>query len=180
MAKNSGYRSQKLAPASFKQGSGIRKKVGKKQGGYISFSLQPSTSHLSGPILISACLMGINCRHDGTNALRKDLIKRYSNKVLIPVCPEQLGGLPTPRPQAEKYNSRVIDINGRDVTKEFTNGAYEVLKIAKLFNIKKALLKEKSPSCGVKFIYRDAKLVNGNGITTRLLEENGVETEGVE
>ena len=180
MAKNSGYRSQKLAPASFKQGSGIRKKVGKKQGGYISFSLQPSTSHLSGPILISACLMGINCRHDGTNARRKDLIKRYLNKVLIPACPEQLGGLPTPRPQAEKYNSRVIDINGRDVTKEFTNGAYEVLKIAKLFNIKKALLKEKSPSCGVKFIYRDAKLVNDHGITTRLLEENGVETEGVE
>lgn len=171
MAKNSGHRSQK---------SGIRKKVGKKQGRYISFSLQPSASRLSGPILISACLMGINCRHDGTNALSKDLIKRYSNKVLIPVCPEQLGGLPTPRPQAEKYNSRVLDINGRDVTKKFTNGAYEVLKITKLFNIRKALLKEKSPSCGVKFIYKDAKLVNGNGITTRLLEENGVETEGVE
>lgn len=183
MAKNSGYRSQK---------SEIRKKVGKKQGRYISFSLQPSASRLSGPILISACLMGINCRHDGTNALRKDLIKRYSNKILIPVCPEQLGGLPTPRPQAEitlptpslikrgKGGVKVLDINSRDVTKEFTNGAYEVLKITKLFNIRKALLKEKSPSCGVKFVYRDAKLVNGNGITTRLLEENGVETEGVE
>ena len=200
MAKNSGYRSQKLAPASFKQGSGIRKKAGKKQGGYISFSLQPSASHLSGLILISACLMGISCRHDGTNALRKDVIKRYPNEILIPVCPEQLGGLPTPRPQAEiasapSLNSPdfvtpslskrgsggvVIDINGRDVTKEFTNGAYEVLKIVKFLNIKKAVLKEKSPSCGVKFIYRNAKLVNDHGITTRLLEENGVETEGVE
>ena len=179
MTKHSGYRSQK---------SKIRKKAGKKQGGCISFSLRPSPSNLSGPLLISACLMGINSRYNGKHALNQRVIKKYSGQILIPVCPEQLGGLPTPRPKAEitaskggeKGGVKVIDRNNKDVTKEFIKGAKEVLKIAKLLKIKKAVLKEKSPSCGVKFIYRDTKLVNGNGITTRLLEENGVEAEGVE
>ncbi len=151
------------------------------------------------PILISACLLGINSRFDGTNALREDLLKKYSGEILIPVCPEQLGGLPTPRPKAEitspSFNSPdfvtpsllkrglggvVIDENGRDVTKEFIRGAEEVLKIARLFDVKKALLKEKSPSCGVRFIYRKGGVVNGMGIIGRLLKDNGLEIEGVE
>ncbi|MBI3399209.1 MAG: DUF523 domain-containing protein [Deltaproteobacteria bacterium] len=132
------------------------------------------------PILISACLTGINCRYNGTNALREDLLKRYSYKNLIPVCPEQLGGLPTPRPQAEISSDKVIDINGRDATKEFIDGANEVLRIVKLFDIKKALLKEKSPSCGVRFIYKNNKLLEGIGVTARLLKTIGVEIEGVD
>lgn len=132
------------------------------------------------PILISACLVGVNCRFDGTNALRDSLTKIFSHETLIPVCPEQLGGLPTPRPMAEISSERVMDINGMDVTKEFKSGANEVLKIAKLLNVKKAILKEKSPSCGVNFIYQNKKLVNGIGITARLLQEYGVEIEGVE
>lgn len=99
---------------------------------------------------------------------------------MIPVCPEQLGGLPTPRSKAEISSDIVIDINGRDVTKEFKNGANEALKIAKLLNIKRAVLKEKSPSCGVRFIYENGKLINGMGVTTRLLQENGVEIEGID
>ncbi|MBI5328599.1 MAG: DUF523 domain-containing protein [Deltaproteobacteria bacterium] len=148
----------------------------------------------SSPILISACLVGINCRHDGTNAMRKKLIKQYSKERLIPICPEQLGGLPTPRPRAEinppsppfrkegnkKKNCKVIDMNDRDVTKEFIHGAEEALQIAKLFNIKKALLKEKSPSCGVRFIYKSGKLVIGMGVTARLLKDGGIEVAGVE
>ncbi|MBI5047612.1 MAG: DUF523 domain-containing protein [Deltaproteobacteria bacterium] len=137
-------------------------------------------NYKNSPILISACLVGINCRYDGTNARRKSLIKQYSKEWLIPICPEQLGGLPTPRPQAEISFKKVIDINGRDVTKEFLKGAKEALKIAELFGVKKAVLKEKSPSCGVRFIYRKGKLVNGMGITARLLKDAGVEAAGVE
>ena len=132
------------------------------------------------PILISACLLGINCRYDGTNALNKKLIKRYAKECLIPVCPEQLGGLPTSRTEAEIRGKDVIDKSGRVVTKEFKKGAKEVLKIAKLFGAKKAVLKEKSPSCGVKLIYKNGKLVKGQGITTRLLKDNGIEVEGAE
>ncbi|MBI3752731.1 MAG: DUF523 domain-containing protein [Deltaproteobacteria bacterium] len=144
------------------------------------------------PILISACLIGINSRYNGTNAVRRDLIKRYANKILIPVCPEQLGGLPTPRPQAEitppcspSLSKRgaggvVIDITGKDVTKEFIHGADEVLKIVRLLGAKKALLKEKSPSCGVRLIYRNGEIINGMGITAQLLKNNGIEVEGID
>lgn len=161
---------------------------------------------MKSPILISACLLGIKSRYDGTHALRKDIIKKYSDKILIPVCPEQLGGLPTPRPRAEisricnpplppftkggmegldlekasrGVSERVVNEHGRDVTKEFIKGAKEVLKIAKFFKIKKAVLKEKSPSCGVQFIYRNSKLVKDTGITARLLKNNGIAVEGV-
>lgn len=136
-------------------------------------------SRTTSPILISACLLGINSRYNGTNAIFEDLLKRYSDKILIPVCPEQLGGLPTPRPKAEIHSDKIIDENGRDVTKEFLKGANEVLKIAKLFDVKKALFKEKSPSCGVKFIYRNGKIVNGTGVTARMLKDNGIDVEGV-
>lgn len=131
-------------------------------------------------ILVSACLLGINSRYDGTNAFREDLLKRYSHEILIPVCPEQLGGLATPRLEAEIRSDMVIDKSGRDVTKEFIRGAHEVLKIAGLLDIKKALLKERSPSCGVHFIYRNGNIVNGMGITAELLENNGIEVEGVD
>lgn len=127
------------------------------------------------PILVSACLLGVNCRFDGTNAIQENLIKTYQDKILIPVCPEQLGGLPTPRPKAEISRDNVIDVNGKDVTKEFKRGAEEALKIAKLLNIKRAVLKEKSPSCGVQFIYKNGRLIDGIGITAKLLKEHGIE-----
>jgi len=141
-------------------------------------------------IIVSACLVGINSRHDGTNALREDLINRYLRKYLIPVCPEQLAGLPTPRTSAEikggdgfdvlEERARVIDINGRDVTEAFINGAGEVLKIVRLFKADKAILKEDSPSCGVRYIYREGRLVNGVGVLTALLKKEGLEIEGID
>ena len=142
--------------------------------------IQNLKSKIQSPILISACLLGINSRYNGTNALNRDIIKQYSNRCLIPVCPEQLGGLPTPRPRAEIHMEQVIDANGRDVTGEFKKGADVVLKIARLLNVKKAVLKEKSPSCGVRLIYNNRRLVGGMGITARLLEEHGVVIEGAD
>lgn len=132
------------------------------------------------PVLISACLIGINCRYDGTNALNKKIIKNYAKECLIPVCPEQLGGLPTPRTKAEIRGKDVIDKNGKILTTKFNKGAKHVVKIAKLLGVKKAILKEKSPSCGVMLIYKNGKLAKGQGITTRLLKDNGIEVEGAD
>jgi len=130
------------------------------------------------PILVSACLIGINCRYDGANAFNKRLIKSYAKEYLIPICPEQLGGLPTPRLNAKIQGKHVIDKSGKTLTREFKKGAKEVLKIAKFCGAKKAVFKEKSPSCGVRLIYKNGKLVKGEGITTRLLKDHGIEIKG--
>ena len=139
--------------------------------------------------IISACLMGINCRYNNTNSL-SEYLTLYQNKYnLIPICPEQLGGLPTPRKPSEiikgngfnvlKGETKVLDINGKDVTKNFIKGAKEVLKICKVCYVKTAFLKEKSPSCGVTKIYHKGKIINGVGVTTALLLENEIEVYGV-
>ncbi|MCD6238736.1 MAG: DUF523 domain-containing protein [Thermotogae bacterium] len=129
--------------------------------------------------LVSACLLGIRCRYDGKSKLDKRVKALSSHFDFIPVCPEQLGGLPTPRFRSEiKSNGRVVNENGEDWTKNFIRGAKEVLKIAKMLDIKMAVLKERSPSCGVNEIYDGtfrSKCVEGKGITTRLLEENDIE-----
>ena len=98
-------------------------------------------------------------------------------EVLIPVCPEQLGGLPTPREPAEQRDEKVITKFGKDVTQNFKKGAEQVLKIAKLFGIKKAILKQKSPSCGCGKIYDGSfsgRIIKGDGVTTTLLKRNGI------
>ena len=135
-------------------------------------------------ILISACLIGINCRYDGSNIFNDELIKKFKAEGFIPVCPEQLGGLPTPRPCASIQNgtgvevitgkAKVIDVNGKDVTKEFLKGAQESLKIAKLLGIKKAILKENSPSCGVNSTNSDFNKINGSGVFTAMLKSEGI------
>src|SRR3972149_645395 len=79
--------------------------------------IQNLKSKIQSPILISACLLGINSRYNGTNALNRDIIKHYSNRCLIPVCPEQLGGLPTPRPRGETHMGEGIDASGRGRTR---------------------------------------------------------------
>ena len=133
-------------------------------------------------ILISACLVGINCRYDGTNKLDEKIIELVKKGDAILVCPEQLGGLATPRIPAEikiiNGETRVITKAGVDVTKEYERGAEEVLKLAKRLNITKVLFKEKSPSCGKGYIYDGTftgNLIEGNGITTELLLKNGIE-----
>lgn len=132
--------------------------------------------------LISACLVGVDCKYNGGNNFNPKIVKLLEEKKAILVCPEQLGGLTTPRLPAEiVYDEngikKVINIEGQDVTKEFFKGAEETLKIAKLTGAKVAILKAKSPSCGKGKVY-DGQfrhvLVEGNGITTDLLERNGI------
>ena len=138
--------------------------------------------------LISACLLGIKCTWDGTDKYRNEMaIELLRDEILIPVCPEQLGGLKTPRlPQEIQGGTgedvldgkcKVKNISGEDVTQEFVRGAREILRIAKLFQVSQFIGKSRSPSCGCEQIYDGTfshKSVNGDGVTTALLKRNGV------
>ena len=129
-------------------------------------------------ILVSACLLGINCKYDGNNNMNEKVLDYLKDKEVIPVCPEIYGGLTTPRTPSEIVGDKVITKDKIDVTKEYLKGAEETLKLGKLFNVKKALLKAKSPSCGNKEIYDGTFTGNkiiGMGITAKLLKENGME-----
>ncbi|HHW57727.1 MAG TPA: DUF523 domain-containing protein [Clostridia bacterium] len=127
--------------------------------------------------LVSACLAGVNCKYDGGNNGKEEIKKLIEEGKAILVCPEQLGGLPTPRLPSEIRGDRVFDIKGKEVTENFYRGAYETLKIAKMYGIREAIFKAKSPSCGCGKIYDgtfSGKLVEGDGITTRILKKNGI------
>lgn len=129
-------------------------------------------------ILISACLLGVNCKYDGTNNDNEKVNEYIKDKELIIICPEIMGGLTTPREPSEILNEKVISKSGKDVTQNFKRGANETLMLAKKFNVKKALLKSKSPSCGCGLIYDgtfNGKLIKGDGITTELLKKHGIE-----
>ena len=132
-------------------------------------------------LLISACLLGVSCRYDGKSKPLSGTQKLFEKYELIPVCAEIFGGLPTPRVPAEIQGEKVITYDGRDVTAEYLKGAEEVLRLGKLFDAKKALLKEKSPSCGSGIIHNgkfDGGVVPGFGKTAALLIENGFEVFG--
>ena len=139
-------------------------------------------------ILISACLLGVNCKYNGKNNSKDEIIKYFNGKGIVPVCPEQLGGLSTPRLPAEiqggdgkdvlNGRAKVIRNDGIDVTEDFVKGAYETLKIAKSLGITKAILKSRSPSCGAGKIYDGTftgTLTEGDGVTTALLKTEGIE-----
>lgn len=129
-------------------------------------------------ILVSACLLGTNCKYSGGNNYSEEVMEFLKDYEIIPICPEQLGGLPTPRPASEIIGDKVMNNEGTDVTSNYQKGAEEALKIAKLLGIKKALLKAKSPSCGNGKIYDgtfSGILTTGDGITTKLLKENNIE-----
>lgn len=129
-------------------------------------------------ILVSACLLGTNCKYNGGNNKNNKVLNFLKDKEVIPICPEILGGLTTPRDPAERVENRVMTNKRQDVTKEFLKGAEETLYLAKLLDIKKALLKAKSPSCGNKEIYDGSfkgNIINGIGVTAELLKENGIE-----
>jgi len=128
-------------------------------------------------ILVSACLAGINCRYDGLNNYNPRIAELVRNGEALLVCPEQLGGLSTPRSAAEICNGKVINLSGKDVSDFFSRGAIETLQIAKLINCKTAILKQRSPSCGYGEIYdgtHSGKIIKGNGITAQLLLKNGI------
>lgn len=129
-------------------------------------------------LLISRCLLGDACRYDGKSRplpaeTLRALRERYT---LIPVCPEVLGGLPTPRTPSERQGSRVVMKTGADVTKEYRRGAEAALQIAREHDVCAALLKERSPSCGRGEIYDGTftgTLTKGSGVTAEVLLEAG-------
>lgn len=138
-------------------------------------------------IIVSACLVGVNCRYDGGSRRNVRVLKFLKGENFISLCPEQLGGLPTPRPSSQitrgsgteiiSRRSRVISSEGKDVTRQFLKGAREALKITKLSGATRAILKDRSPACGVNYIYHGKKLVKGTGIFTALLLREGIEVQ---
>lgn len=132
-------------------------------------------------ILVSACLLGLCCRYDGCAKPNEEILALRGKYTLIPVCPEQLGGLATPRLPAERKGERVVTKTGFDVTEEYVRGAQQALKLAKLLQCQAAVLKERSPSCGCGQIYDGSfskTIIPGDGVTAALLKENGIPVYG--
>ena len=129
--------------------------------------------------IVSACLLGVNCRYDGENSYNKKIVQLINKEVIIPVCPEQLGGLTTPREAARIINgggsevldgkAKVVTESGENVTENLVRGAEEVLKIALLFGVKEVIMKSGSPSCGCG--------EPEDGITTAILKRNGIQVK---
>ncbi len=129
------------------------------------------------PILISACLLGVHCRYDGSPKASERVRALTETYTLIPVCPEQLGGLATPRLPSERQGESVVAKDGSDVTEAFYRGAEETLALAQLIGCKTAILKANSPSCGCGHIYDgtfSGRIVPGDGVTAALLKQNGI------
>ena len=127
--------------------------------------------------LCSACLLGVKCRYNDKRKPNQKVIDLLDKEVLVPVCPEQLGGLPTPREPAERRGDKVLTESGKDMTINFEAGAEEVLKIAEMYGVREAILKQRSPSCGCAQVYDGSfsgKIIEGDGVTTELLKKNGI------
>lgn len=127
--------------------------------------------------LVSACLLGLPCKYSGGDNRCSGVLALRDKLHMIPVCPEQLGGLPTPRPPAECQGTAVVNKEGRDVTQAFQQGAQCALALAELFNCTGAILKSRSPSCGAGEIYDgtfSGTVIPGDGVTARLLREAGL------
>jgi len=131
-------------------------------------------------LLVSACLLGFNCKYNGgNNALPAEALEKLRRQYrLIPVCPETAGGLPVPREPSERRGERVINRAGQDVTAEFQKGAELAAALARRFQIRKALLKSNSPSCGSGSIYDGSfsgTLTVGDGVTSEFIKSEGIE-----
>ena len=132
-------------------------------------------------ILVSACLLGVECRYDGRGVLVSQAEELLSRHHLIPVCPEIMGGLATPRTPAERMGSGVVTRDGEDVTAAYEKGAGEVLKLAQLYGCQAAILKERSPSCGSGQVYDGTftgTLTQGDGVCAACLKEHGIRVYG--
>ena len=134
-------------------------------------------------LLISACLTGENCKYNGgNNALPSETLAALRSRFeLVPVCPEQLGGLSTPRVPSERRGERVVNREGADVTEAFRSGAEQALRIAEQAGCRRALLKSNSPSCGSGSIYDGSfsgRLTAGDGVAAALLKHSGIEVFG--
>lgn len=132
-------------------------------------------------LLVSACLLGENCKYSGGNNYTPAVEALKERFELIPVCPEQLGGLPTPRVPSERVGDRVLNREEADVTDAFRLGAEKALEIALAHGVRRAVLQERSPSCGSGMIYDgtfSGNLIPGQGVTAELLRKNGIRTCG--
>ncbi len=130
-------------------------------------------------ILVSACLLGCSCRYDGKSKPDERVLALLSDSphTLIPVCPEIMGGLSTPRVAAERLGCRVLRADGSDVTEAYEKGAREVLRLSRLYGAHAAILKAKSPACGIGKIYDGTftrTLTDGDGVLAALLKQNGI------
>ena len=133
--------------------------------------------------MVSACLAGENCKYNGGNNRNEKVLQLMAENEVITVCPEQMGGLPTPRPPSEIKEGLVTAKDGRIVDAEFRNGAVKCLEIAMREQPDLILLQPRSPSCGVRQHYDgtfSGRLVDGAGVTARLLMENGFRCIDVE
>ncbi len=127
-------------------------------------------------ILVSACLYGNACRYKGDDCYSEKIAALGKDAVLIPVCPEQLGGLPTPRRPSERVGDKIISDKGVDVTEEYERGASFAVEIAKANKVDYCILKANSPSCGKGTIYDgtfSGAKTSGNGLTCEKLLEEG-------
>ncbi|NOZ24656.1 MAG: DUF523 domain-containing protein [Nitrospirae bacterium] len=135
-------------------------------------------------VIVSACLAGLNTRYDGGNRADERVVALVRAGKAVPVCPEQLGGLPTPRSKAEissgdgrdvlSGRAVVLSEDGSDLTGHFMKGAAEVLRLARMMNAEEAVLKDGSPSCGVNHIKREGEETVGMGVLAALLSLNGL------
>lgn len=128
-------------------------------------------------IIVSACLLGKNCKYSGGNNYCQQVVDFVKNQEVIPVCPEQLGGLCTPRLPAEIRNGKVTNTKGVSVDTEYRKGAETALKIALDEGVTIAILQPRSPSCGCKQIYDGTfskKLIPGKGVFAQLLANHGI------
>lgn len=142
------------------------------------------TTPLAAPVIVSACLLGLPTRYDAVALEGVSLPERFKGRTLIPVCPEQLGGLPTPRPPQEfrsgtgtdalEGRARVVNSQGADVTQSFIRASGAVCEIARALGATEALLKEGSPACGVTRVTVHGKKSTGMGVTAAALENLGL------
>lgn len=136
------------------------------------------------PVLVSACLAGVRCRYDGGSCVCEDLSRLAEGRLIVPVCPEQLAGLPTPRPtshltggdgrQVLLGGAALLDDQERDLTENFLAGARETLRIARIAGAAAAILKDGSPSCGSTYVTIDGEKARGMGVAAALLAQAGL------
>ena len=132
-------------------------------------------------VLVSACLLGIGCRYDGKHKANEEVLRLREKYNLIPVCPEVFGGLPTPRVPSERVGDKVMMRDGHDVTDNYRRGAEEALRLCRIYDVKLAILKERSPSCGKNEIYDGSfsgTLTQRDGVTAELLKSEGINVVG--
>ena len=135
--------------------------------------------------LISACLLGVECRYDGAARPLRSLLPEIAGEALLPVCPEELGGLPTPRPPAEIIGgdgeavldgrARLVRSDGTDVTEAFLRGAERVVELARRHGVREAYLRSGSPSCGAGRTHVDGRIAAGFGVAAAALRRAGVQ-----